>query len=501
MTATQTTIGHGIRVPWRTGILLALAASLAGAMLGDPYTIAVIVVLGLAIAGLALVPLTRSLPVLVFLIPFRLYVDIPGTTIELALTNFIVVGLATVCFANALLRGRPRLLAWEFAIVAWVLWTLASLAWTSQLVASLTGVFRWLMVFSAILIASECVLRAADPAAAARRLLVAVLWLVGAWSVIGFIEVAVGMDPIFAFLKSPAAAVLYPPIFLQERLAARNFNWLSGNDVQPFGCFLNAIEFGILTAAGVGSALALAVGRRALAPRWLVLAVLVLATAANIACMKGTGWLAAGVAVAIAFVSLGRSIRRVVAVSLLALLVLALLLYLFRETLAERVQALAAREGAQGAAAQALSRPAIWLYYLTALRIHPITGGGVSTSILYGPVHWTRTAGGSSVAVILPTENSYLTTAIETGMVGLALLLIAVVGALVRGLRLARRYPDLPVAQAAGIAGIGLAAILAGNLTVDAFNGEILGVLMGILMGIIVAANRLEPRSRAAASA
>jgi hypothetical protein len=86
-------------------------------------------------------------------------------------------------------------------------------------------------------------------------------------------------------------------------------------------------------------------------------------------------------------------------------------------------------------------------------------------------------------------------------MVGLALLLIAVVGALVRGLRLARRYPDLPVAQAAGIAGIGLAAILAGNLTVDAFNGEILGVLMGILMGIIVAANRLEPRSRAAASA
>jgi O-antigen ligase len=148
-----------------------------------------------------------------------------------------------------------------------------------------------------------------------------------------------------------------------------------------------------------------------------------------------------------------------------------------------------------------LSRPAIWLYYLTALRIHPITGGGVSTSILYGPVHWTRTAGGSSVAVVLPTENSYLTTAIETGLVGLALLLIAVVGALVRGLRLARRYPDLPVAQAAGIAGIGLAAILAGNLTVDAFNGEILGVLMGILMGIIVAANRLEPRSRAAASA
>lgn len=502
MSASGTTFDRHSRIPWRTGLVVVLALSLAAAMLGDPYTLAVLVILGVGTAALVLVPLTRSVPALIFLIPFRLYLDLPGAqTLEVALTNFVVVGLGVVCLASVLLRERPRLTGWELAIAAWVAWTLASLVWTSQLVASLTGVFRWTMVFSAILISSQCVLRAADPAAVVRRMLVALLCLVAFWSVIGFVEVVVGIDPIFAFLKSPAAAVFYPPVFLQERLAARNFNWLSGNDVQPFGCFLNAIEFGILTAAGIGSALALAVGRRALAPRWLVVGVLVLATAANIASMKGTGWLAAGVAVAIAFVSLGRSIRRVVAVSLLTLLVLALLLYVFRETLAERVQALAAREGAQGAAAQALSRPAIWLYYLTALRIHPITGGGVSTSILYGPVHWTRTAGGSSVAVILPTENSYLTTAIETGLVGLGLLLIAVVGALVRGLRLARRYPDHPVAQGAGTAAIGLAAILAGNLTVDAFNGEILGVLMGILIGIVIAANRLVPRSPGAASA
>jgi O-antigen ligase len=481
---------------WRIGIFIALAAGLAAAMLGDPYTVGVVVALGVAVTAIALLPLTWTLPALVFLIPFRLYVDLPGTpTLEVALTNFIVVGLGAVCLANLLLRGRPRLLGWEVAIVLWVGWTVASLAWTSEFVASLTGVFRWLMVFSAILIASQCVLRAADPIAAVRRLLIALLALVGFWCIVGFIEVAIGMDPIFAFLKSPAAAVFYPPLFLQDRLAARNFNWLSGNEVQPFGAFLNAIEFGILTAVGVGSALALAVGRRGLAPRWLVLSVLVLAGAANIACMKGTGWLAAGVAVAIAFVSLGRSIRRVLGVSLLTLAVLGLLIYIFRETLIDRVRALAAREGTEGAAAQALSRPAIWRYYLTALVGQPITGGGVSTSILFGPVHWTiPQGGGTSVAVVLPTENSYLTTAIETGLVGLLLLLLSVVGALLRGLRLARRYPDRPMAQAAGTAAIGLAAVLAGNMTVDAFNGEILGVLMGVLIGIIVAANRLESR-------
>ncbi len=497
MTAIEVGSGEQSWRLWRIGIFVALAAALAAAMLGDAYTVAVIVVLGLATTAIAIVPLTWSLPALVFLIPFRLYVDIPGTTLELALTNFIVVGLGAVCLASLLLRGRPRLMGWELAIALWVIWTVASLAWTSQFVASLTGVFRWLMVFSAILIASQCVLRAADPAGAARRLLIALLALVGFWSIVGFIEVALGIDPIFAFLKSPAAAVFYPPLFLQERLAARNFNWLSGNEVQPFGAFLNAIEFGILTAVGVGSALALAVGRRALAPRWLVLAVLILASAANIACMKGTGWLAAGVAVAIAFISLGRSIRRVVGVSLMTLAVIGLLVYIFRETLIERVQALAAREGTEGAAAQALSRPAIWSYYLTAVIAQPITGGGVSTSILSGPVHWTiPQGGGTSVAVVLPTENSYLTTAIETGLVGLTLLLVSVIGALIRGLRLARRHPDRPLAQAAGTAAIGLAAILAGNLTVDAFNGEILGVLMGVLMGIIVAANRLEARSR-----
>lgn len=502
MSTIDATLGAQSRIPWRTGLLIVLAAGLAAAMLGDAYTVAVLVVLGVATSALALLPLTRSLPVLVFLIPFRLYVDLPGTTsLEVALTNFIVVGLGVACLVSGFLRVRPRLMGWELALVAWVVWTLASLVWTSEFVASLTGVFRWMMVFSAILIASQCLLRAADPAAAVRRLLIALLCLVGFWSLVGFIEVFLGVDPIFSFLKSPAAAVFYPPLFLQERLAARNFNWLSGNDVQPFGCFLNAIEFGILTAAGVGSALALAISRRALAPRGLVLAVLVLATAANVAAMKGTGWLAAGVAVAIAFVSLGRSIRRVVGVSLLTMGILALLLYIFRETLIERVQALAAREGAQGAAAQALSRPAIWLYYLTALRTHPVTGGGVSTAILYGPVHWTLTqGGGTSVAVVLPTENSYLTTAIETGLVGLALLLTAVVGALVRGLRLARRYPDHPLAQAAGTAAIGLAAILAGNLTVDAFNGEILGVLMGILIGIVVAANRLILQSSGGAA-
>lgn len=484
------------RAAWQTAIVIGLAGAVAAALLGDLYTAAVAMTFALVGVGLALVPLARSLPLLLFFIPLRMYIDVPGTGIEIALTNFIFVGLGVMCLASVLLRGRPRLVGWELVVAGWVLWTMASLAWTPEFVASLRGVFRWMMFFSAILLSAQCLLRAANPAGAVRRLLIALLCLVGACSVVGFVQVALGLDPIITFLGSPGAAVFFPPLFLEERLASLNFNWRVGTDVQPFGPFLNAIEFGILTAVGVGTALALAVGRSRLAPRSLVLGVLILASAANIACMKGTGWVAASVAVAIAFVSLGRSIRRVVGVSLLTLAVLGVIVYLFRDTLAQRIQDLAAREGTQGATAEALSRPAIWLFYLNALFIHPMVGGGVNTAALYGPIHWTRAPGGStSVAVTMPTENSYLTTAIEIGLVGLGLLLLTLVGALVRGLRLARRFPDHPLAQAAGTAAIGLAAILAGNLTVDAFSGEIMGVVMGILVGIIVAANRLLPGS------
>ena len=63
-------------------------------------------------------------------------------------------------------------------------------------------------------------------------------------------------------------------------------------------------------------------------------------------------------------------------------------------------------------------------------------------------------------------------------------------------MRLSRRYPEDPVAQGAGVAAIGIAALLAGNITVDAFNGEILGVVMGMLVGVVAAASRLVPHSR-----
>jgi len=499
MTAAGLPAGARSRGAWQTGIVLVLAAAVAAALLGDLYTVIVAIAFAMTGVGLALVPLTRSLPILFFLIPVRLYIDVSGTNIEIALTNFIFVGLGIACLVGSMLRSRPRLVGWEFAIAGWLLWTVASLAWTPEFVASLRGVFRWMMAFGAVLLSAQCVLRAASPAMAARRLLVALLCLVGVCSVVGFVQVAIGLDPIIKFLGSPGAAVFFPPIFLEERLASLNFNWRVGTDVQPFGPFLNAIEFGILTAVGVGSSLALAVGRSRLAPRWLVLVVFILASAANIACMKGTGWVAASVAVAIAFISLGRSVRRVVGVSLLTLALLGVIVYASRDILAQRIQDLAAREGGQGATAEALSRPAIWLFYLNALFIHPIVGGGLSTATLYGPIHWTRAPGGStSVAVTLPTENSYLTTAIETGLVGLGLLLLTLVGAMVRGLRLARRSPSDPVAQAAGTAAIGLAAILAGNLTVDAFSGEILGVVMGVLVGIVVAANRLVPNQSSA---
>jgi len=484
----------------KTSLPLLAALGVAALMTGDLYTVVVGTLIALATLGLVLLPLTWSVPLLVFCAPFRFYITYPGTQLDVALTNFVVVGLGFTCVASALMGDRPRLLGWERAIAAWVGWTILSIAWTSGLIASLRGVFQWLMVFSGIVASALCVTRAADPAGAVRRLLTALLALVAVWSLIGFLQVALGLDRILGFLASPGGAVFYAPGLVEGRLPTMGFNWRSGTEIQPFGPFLNAIEFGIFTAVGVGAAVAMAVGRLWLGPRWLVWLALVLATAANVACLKATGWVAAAVAIAVAFVTVGRSIRRVLAVSFAAVALFAVLLWVFREDVTLRLQDLAAREGTTGATAEAISRPAIWLSYLDAARTRPLVGLGVASSIQYGPVHWTRAPTGNMVAGQLPTENSYLTTLIETGVVGLALLLLTLGGAFVRGVRLSRRYPADPLAQGAGVAAIGIAALLAGNMTVDAFNGEILGVIQGVLVGIVVAAVRLVPMARKAAT-
>jgi O-antigen ligase len=479
-----------IRVSWLPAIA---ACALVALLMSDLYSALASLFVVLAVSALIQLPLSSSVPLLLFCIPLRLYVQYPETEIDVALTNFVIVGLGAACLMTLFSRGRPRLVGWEWAIAGWALWTVVSLAWTDDPIASLSGVFRWLMIFCSILVATVGVLRAADPALAIRRVLIALLVLVTFWSVIGFVEVALGLDNVVAALQSPVAASLYPPGLLKTRLAAMNFNWRSGATVQPFGPFINAIEFGIFTAIGVGASVALAVGRVKLVPRWLVSTALPLATAANVACLKASGWVAAGVAIAVAFVTLGRSIRRVVAVCIAVVAVLAVLLWVFREEVAARLQDLAAREGTTGATAEAISRPAIWLYYLGSMADHPFVGHGIFSAYQFGPTHWSRTAAGVLVAEQLPTENSYLTTLLETGLVGLVLLLATVGGAVYRGVRLSRRYPADPVAQGAGVAAIGLAALMAGNVTVDAFSGEILGVMLGLLIGVVVAAVRLLP--------
>jgi O-antigen ligase len=479
------------------GLVPAVCAAVVAALLvGDVYTGAVAALIIVVAAGVLVLPLTWSVPLLLFCIPFRFYVTYPGTELDVALTNFVVVGLGATCLASVMGRGRLQLLGWERAIVAWAVWTVLSLGWTSARIASLRGVFQWLMVFSGILVSALCVLRAADPARAVRRLLIALLGLVTVWSIIGFGQVALGLDSVTRFLTSPGGAVFYAPGLVESKLPTMSFNWRSSSDVQPFGPFLNAIEFGIFTAVGIGAGVAMALGRIRLAPRWLVMVALVLGIAANVACLKATGWVAAAVAIAVAFLTLGGSIRRLIAVSLLAIGVIGSLLWVFREAVTLRLQEVALREGTTGATAEAISRPSIWLSYLDAVREQPLVGIGVATATLYGPVHWTRAPTGTMVATQLPTENSYLTTLIETGAVGLVLLLATLVGAMVRGVRLSRRYPGNPVAQGAGVAAIGIAAMLAGNVTVDAFNGEILGVIQGVLVGIVVAAVRLVPVAR-----
>jgi len=310
--------------------------------------------------------------------------------------------------------------------------------------------------------------------------------------VVGFVQVAVGRDAVLAFLGSPAAAVLFPPRLLESRMVTQDFNWLSGTGgVQPFGPFINATEFGLFTAIGAGVATALLAGRARLVPRWVAAGTLVLSLAANAAALKGTGWISAIVALLVAAVALGGSIRRILVSTALVVVVATGVVLAFRAPLQERVRQLVVREQAAGTVLTALSRVSIWEYYLPAVLLQPITGTGLYTSVEHGPVRWMAVKySETSVAARLPTENGYLSMAIEAGIPGLAALLLVVGGAAVVGLRTARRDLGHPVSQAAGAAAAGIAAIMVGNLTTDGFAQHTNGLILGVLVGTVIAARR-----------
>lgn len=481
--------------PWRAifGAVLpvALAGLVVAGMAVDPSTVLTLGLAGGITLGFAALPLERTLPALVALAPFRLYATIPGTPYEISLTSLITVMVAAFVLVADLARGLPRLTRWEWAFAAWFGWLVLTVLWSSSPSSSMRGVFSWGHLLAVAFLTAHVLRTAWDRGRVLRRLVAALLVLVTIWSIVGFIQAALGFTTVREMLSSPLAGLVYSPAELGIKLGAIGVNWRRGDSVQPFGPFDNAIVFGMFTAMGVGIAAATLVGRVRFAPRWLAVTTVVLGLAADIATLKATGWISAAAALVVAFLVLGGSLGAVVRWGLLLGTAAGLCGFLFRNMIAARLAELAAREIAATGSLDAISRPAVWAHYLRVALTRPLTGHGLNTAARLGPVRQTLATGTDvTISYQLPPENSYLTMAVDTGLPGLAGVLVVLGGALLAGALLSRRFPDDPLAQAAGLGAVGIAALMVGNFAVSALSEETMGVLLGTLLGVVVVARR-----------
>jgi O-antigen ligase len=484
---------HGWALGASALVVLVAAICILTLAVTDPAT-AVMGAIALAtLLAFALLPPHLGAALLLLLSPLRLWVDLPGVGGALSLASALMLGLGVILLFRRLGEGPPALTRWEWLVVIWLGWMTLSVAWSVNPGASLRGVYNWSCFFSFLFIAGWSLLRAQEPTRAAQTLISVFLVLVAVWCVIGFVEVGLGYRVVGAVLKSPFGALVFNPGDVGAKLGALGVNWQIGDtdSVTPFGPFPNGIMFGIFTAMGIGVAAVALVSRLQYVPRWLAIGTLALALAANVACLKATGWVAGGAALVTAFLAHGGSVRRLLKWSAAVVLTLGLALFLLRDLVKERLAELAARELVNPTAAADLSRPAIWLHYAKAVMRRPLIGYGLYTSEIYGPTH-SSVATGTNVSIDfrLPPENGYLALAVDTGLVGVMLGIIALGAAVVLGVRLSRRYSHDPLAQTAGAAAAGMAAGLVGNVSVSGLSDEITGVMLTTMMAIVMLARR-----------
>jgi len=291
-------------------VVAIVALLIAATAVMAPYEGGAAIVLALAGVAFFVLPIGAVVPMLILLAPVRLFAYLPVVGAELSLTSLLLLALALSITLTRSLRAPIALTRWEWSAVLWCGWIGLSWLWSSNRRTSVAGSYQWALLFAAILVVVSYVSRDPRPARALRRAVVAVLVLIDAWCVVGFTQSAIGLDGVLAFLRSRAADALFLPSLLRYKLVALDFNWKTGYGVQPFGPFINGIEFGIFTAVGLGVAAAATASRANLAPKWLALSTAVVALAANLAALKGTGWLAAVAAILTVFVALGGSVRR-----------------------------------------------------------------------------------------------------------------------------------------------------------------------------------------------
>lgn len=473
----------------------ALVSSLLAAFL--PIAFAMGALLAVGATFLVFAPLTGAVSAMILIAPVRMYEIVPLLGIEVSATTVLITSLGLILVARHVVSRTVRLTRTEWLMVVWWAWMACGLAWSVNRAASIRGLLQWTLFFAATALTTRAISSSREPERGARSLLAAFQLLVVFWSIIGIVQMIAGRALVLEALAQPWSTALFPAGLLEQKFVLMNFNWIAGDRVQPFGPFINSISFGIFTAAGLVVAAAAITRTTGGMSRVPARVAFVLAATVNIATLKATGWVAAVVGLVMLNVALGGSVRRAIVGLTTSALLLGAGAYAFRGMIVQRLIGLAAREGVAAGTVNAVSRPIVWRHYVGVAESHLVTGTGLFTSGLFGPVHFTRLGTGAPTTDRLPTENGYLAVLIEQGLPGLTLLVLVLGGTCWRGIKLARRYPAEPMAALAGSAGVAIVTILVGNLTVNDFAEETASILLGVFVGIIlVAARQLsEPSS------
>lgn len=442
---------------------------------------------------------------LLAVVPFQLYLSIPGTSFTLrGSVVFMVLAAFRVLIdrttrigvqpsADSTFAATTRESWWKAAVGLFILAATAAALTAPSRYLALKGVMDWASVFGVALVMSEIV-----RSERTLKSLVGIVIAVGVvQALVGLAQYAMGLEAVLTILRLPISSLFYLPDLLREKLVDGSFNWIVFNRATPFGTFINGIDFAIYAAAVLSLVLALLLEREPshMPPRssqirlgLLIVSALLVATALFLT-LKGTGLVALGgglAALASCYLALRnrqpetwrRLSRRAAALAPVAVIVAAFLLLPFADVVWQRAQFLVLRElGTFGTA----GRTEIWASLFQSFVERPVFGFGLNNAVLLAEPMRTLQGGAFTFNPTNP-ESLYVTLLIETGVVGLAALLGLIGMVLVRAYRNAQQSP-----AAAAYVGIlaAIAALLFGNLTVSGLIADQNGMLFGAFVGMV----------------
>lgn len=454
-------VGIAVAVGLLAGVdpRLAIAAALAIALL--------VVTMESLLAGLA------GFIVLSFL---ELVPSLTGPTLSLSKVAGAVLVLSWLASSSRWETRRrqfPSDHPWLTAgLVLLVAWTAASVIWAEDGSRVFTPTASYALNFALFPLVYAAIRKPAD-----------------ARLVLGAFVVGAGVAAIYGVLSQPNAAAL-----VTSPVAAQGLNRLAGTIGDPN-------ELATLLAAGIGLSTAIIFNPRVSGPVRMTFVLIDLAMLASIFITLSRGGLVALAAALVAgvFATVGRS--RVGSVLAIASILAVAFGFYFGVASPEARDRITDQDGGSG-------RTDIWKVGWRMVEDQPVIGVGAG-NFQVASIHYLLAPGVinfDEYIVDQPTvaHNAYLQVLAETGLVGLALFVILLLGCLIaagRAIRMFRRLDDEEGALVAAATLVGIAALLAGYVFLSEQYSKQLWLLLAIGPALLGVARRRTAEAATAGSA